>query len=380
MSTTLTSAVKVRRARRGDLSALVALERSLPGERMSRADLARLLGQESVEVWVAETDGVVVGDAVVLFRRGFDSGLLYSMAVDPNYRGRGIAKMLLASAEEGARERGVLVMRLEVHEENAPALELYRQSGYRVRGKTSDYYQDQSGALRLVKRFVNGGAKVRAVPYHPQTFSFTSGPAALMMGMRFFGYPVPFDRWLELTLWREATTTFLPEHAGGLSAHGVAVSALRRGFQTRVVTPAAGLIAPPSTEREGEAEEVARLSHEGFERELRSLGGRLEVRDFDHADAALAVKRGAVPLVLLAGVDAQLGEAVDEARWVVITGFDDHHLFLHDPYLAKGVGRADNVHLVMKREAFNEASHHESVGQPAMVLLMRWGSVNRRRE
>src|SRR5690606_28400410 len=179
-------------------------------------------------IWVAELGQAVVGDAVVLFRHGFDSARLYSMVVDPRHRGRGVAKMLLDAAEEGARERGVVVMRLEVREENSAALALYQQAGYVVRGRTDDYYEDHTAALRLLKRFVTGGATVRGVPYHPQAFSFTSGSACLMMAMRYHGYPVPLDDWLELTLWREATSTFRMDADGGLSAHGLAVAALRR--------------------------------------------------------------------------------------------------------------------------------------------------------
>ncbi|MFA7460561.1 MAG: GNAT family N-acetyltransferase, partial [Trueperaceae bacterium] len=171
--------VTIRRASRRDLDALVELEQGFPGDRMTRAGLSRLLARESAEIWVAEHGQAVVGDAVVLFRHGFDSARLYSMVVAPDFRGRGLAKQLLDAAEAGARERGVVVMRLEVREENAAAIALYERAGYTVRGRTDDYYQDHAAALRLLKRFVSGGATVRGVPYHAQSYSFTSGSASL---------------------------------------------------------------------------------------------------------------------------------------------------------------------------------------------------------
>ena len=368
--------VRVRRALRSDLDALAELEQAFPGDRMARSSFARLLARDSAEVWVAELGGQVVGDAVVLFRRGFDSARLYSMVVDQRFRGRGIARSLLEAAEEGARERGVVVMRLEVREDNAPALALYRRAGYVVVGRADDYYQDHAAALRLRKRFVKGGATVRGVPFHPQSFSFTSGSACLMMAMRHHGYPVPLERWLELTLWREATTTFTRKGDGGLSAHGLAVAASRRGFQSRVVTPDAGV--PFDGVLQGEAREVARISHAGFERELRGLGGKVEVRAFDHQDAADAVERGAVPLVLLVGFDPEREHPEQPGRWLVVTGFDADHLYLHDPLVAEGEARADNVHLAMKKEAFDRACRHPEAAQRAMVLVERWGSVSRR--
>jgi len=197
-----------------------------------------------------------------------------------------------------------------------------------------------------------------------------------MMAMRHHGYPVPLDRWLELALWREATTTFTRKGDGGLSAHGLAVAASRRGFQSRVVTPDAGV--PFDGVLQGEAREVARISHAGFERELRGLGGKVEVRAFDHQDAADAVERGAVPLVLLAGFDPEREHPEQPGRWLVVTGFDADHLYLHDPLVAEGEARADNVHLAMKKEAFDRACRHPEAAQRAMVLVERWGSVSRR--
>ena len=371
-----TDQVRIRRATRRDLDALVELEQGFPGDRMTRAGLSRLLARDSAELWVAEQGQAVVGDAVVLFRHGFDSARLYSMVVDPRFRGRGVAKMLLDAAEEGARERGVIVMRLEVREENSAALALYQQAGYSVRGRTDDYYQDHAAALRLLKRFVNGGATVKGVPYHPQSLSFTSGSACLMMAMRFHGYPVPLDDWLELTLWREATSTFQMEADGGLSAHGLAVAALRRGFHARLITPDSGV--PFTGAPSGEAREVARTAHEGFERELRSLGGKVEAREFSSSDAVAALESGAIALARLVGLDSTTGETAASGRWVVVTGFDADHLYLHDPLLPEGSGRTDNVHLALKRSRFDRASNDGESHLRALVLVERWGSVSHR--
>ncbi len=362
--------VVVRRAVRRDLDALLELEAGFPGDRLSRASLARLLGRESADVWVGELDGKVVGDAIVLFRRGFESARLYSMIVSPEHRGRGVARELLLAAEEGARERGAIVLRLEVREDNAPAIALYKAAGYKVRGRTSDYYEDHSSALRMYKRFVSGSATVLGVPYYPQTLDFTCGPAGLIMAMRFHGYPVPPERWLELALWREATTVFMLSGHGGCSAHGLAVAALRRGFQAVVVTPDAGV--PFLDSVRGEKKEVVRISHTTFERELRALGGKVELRDFGHQDVADAVARGAVPLVLLSGY-----RFYDERvpHWAVVTGFDDDHLYLHDPLVPEGTSRADAVHLPIKREFFDKVSRWGRARHRAMVVLERWGKV-----
>ena len=371
--------VTVRRAERRDLDVLVALESGFPGDRMSKVSLARLLSRDSAEVLVAEvaTDAgtEVVGDVVLLFRRGFKSARLYSMIVKAQWRGKGVARALLREAEQLAQERGSVSMRLEVREDNPTAIALYRNAGYEVGGKTSDYYEDHSTALRMRKRFRQGGATVLGVPYYSQTLEFTCGPASLMMAMRYHGYPVPLERWLELALWREATTVFMLAGHGGCSAHGLAAAALRRGFKTTVLTRDANVPFLDSV-RDEEKKEVVRIAHETFEREIRALGGRQELRDFGADDVVRALKQGAVPLVLISGYrfhDARM------PHWVVITGFDDDHLYLHDPIVPDEGGRAESVNLAIPRKEFDAVSRYGRAQHRSLVLIERWGMLNRRR-
>ncbi len=368
--------VRVRRAGKVDLEALAELERSFPGDRLRRSSLSRLLGRDSAQLWVAEASGRVVGDAVVLFRKGFVSSRLYSLVVRPESRRRGVARLLLAKAEEGARERGAVAMRLEVREDNATAITLYRKAGYEVVGRTADYYQDHSDAVRMQKSFAAGGATLLGVPYYPQSLEFTCGPAALMMAMRYHGYPVPLERWLELALWREATTIFMLSGHGGCSAHGLAVAALRRGFRATVVT-SDGEVPFLDSVRSDDKKDVIRIAHHTFERDLRDLGGRAELRDFTDRDVVEALKRGAVPLVMLSGYRLY---AEKVPHWVIATGFDESHLYLHDPFIPDGAGRADSVHLPLRRDTFEAVSRFGKRRQRAMVLVERWGRVSRRQQ
>jgi ribosomal protein S18 acetylase RimI-like enzyme len=55
---------------------------------------------------------------------------VHDVAVLPAYRGRGIAKAMLAEAEHQARRRGAVKMTLEVLSGNTVALALYRRIGY----------------------------------------------------------------------------------------------------------------------------------------------------------------------------------------------------------------------------------------------------------
>ena len=364
----------VRHAERRDLESLVKLEEGFPGDRISRASLSRLLSRDSAVIFVAEAGGRVVGDAIVLFRSGFKTARLYSMIVTPEWRGRGVARSLLAAAETAARERGSVSLRLEVREDNRPAIGLYGNHGFEVVGAASDYYEDGSGAVRMRKRFLPGGATLLGVPYYPQSLDFTCGPACLMMAMRHHGYPVPLERWLELTLWREATTVFMLSGHGGCSAHGLAVAALRRGFQATVVSPDTGVPFLDSV-RDPEKKDVIQLSHETFQRELKALGGSVDNRQFGVDDVVAALRRGAIPIVLVSGYRLY---AEKMPHWVVVTGYDEENLYIHDPVVLEHDGRLGSVNLALPRSEFDQVSRYGRARHRSMVVVERWGKVSRR--
>lgn len=145
--------VVVRQAEPRDIDDLAALERLFPSDRIERSSLARLIARASASVLVATVqDGSVIGDAIVLYRRGFKSARLYSMVVAPDWRGQGVAAALLAAAEEAAAGRGFELMRLEVRDDNEPAIKLYGSHGYQVVGRRPNYYSDSSPALQMRKR------------------------------------------------------------------------------------------------------------------------------------------------------------------------------------------------------------------------------------
>lgn len=143
--------IRIRRARRADLDALVRLEARFPTDRLSRASLRHLLARGHTDVWVAEIEGGIVGDAIVCYRHGSRRARLYSIVTDGAHAGRGIGRALLAACEAGAVARGCTRMALEVRPDNEPALRLYRGAGYTAAGVARAFYEDGAPALRLIK-------------------------------------------------------------------------------------------------------------------------------------------------------------------------------------------------------------------------------------
>jgi ribosomal protein S18 acetylase RimI-like enzyme len=133
-------AVVIRRATVADadqLAGLVEQYRTFytqePHSRTKQYLVERLTNSESV-VFVAEEDDTLVG--FVQCYPTFSTvslseiWLLNDLFVDPKYRGRGIARVLMAEAERSAKESGATRIWLRTARDNVPARSLYEARGW----------------------------------------------------------------------------------------------------------------------------------------------------------------------------------------------------------------------------------------------------------
>ena len=124
---------------------------------MSAQDLARLhraafIRQRS---WSAqEFDSLLAHPSTVLIRAGDGFGLiriiapeaeLLTLAVAPSAQGQGLGKRLLDSLLTAAATFGASEMFLEVAADNAPALSLYRSTGFTRSGHRAGYFRYPDG-------------------------------------------------------------------------------------------------------------------------------------------------------------------------------------------------------------------------------------------
>ena len=147
------SFLSIRPARKADLDAIDRIEgRSFATDRFSRPALRRLLAASTADCRVAEIDGALAGYALILFRAGTRVARLYSIAVDPAFRGHGVAQALVEAAEKASLARGSSILRLEVRASNKAGLRLYDRAGFTFLDRRSGYYSDGEEALRFEKR------------------------------------------------------------------------------------------------------------------------------------------------------------------------------------------------------------------------------------
>ena len=97
--------------------------------------LNSLLGREDFIPLVAVADGNVVGGLAAYVLRKFEQErseiYIYDLAVDENYRRRGIATGLINKLREIAREKGAWVLYVQADLGDDPAIKLYESLGTR---------------------------------------------------------------------------------------------------------------------------------------------------------------------------------------------------------------------------------------------------------
>jgi ribosomal protein S18 acetylase RimI-like enzyme len=332
MSSTLAHApvpeVCVRKAERGDVDALAALEhRVFATDRLSRRSLQRFLTSPAADVLVAQDESGLVGNAIVLFRPRSLIARLYSIAVAPAMGGRGVGAMLLAAAEAAALARGCRAIRLEVHVTNHAAISRYRKSGYREFSRLRRYYEDGGDALRFEKR-LHLTAPAAAPPYVHQTTEFTCGPACMMMALAWAersakpGPPV-----LEFQLWREATTIFAGSSPGGCEPYGVAVALKRRGLRPEIYVSRPGPYFVDAV-RSAEGRRVMQVTQLDFQRQAEALAIPTHLTPVNESVLMQAFDAGNVAIVLVSGYHMV---PRGKPHWIFAFGRDGRRVLMHDP-------------------------------------------------
>jgi ribosomal protein S18 acetylase RimI-like enzyme len=150
--------VNVIPASQEDLTSLYQLEhRTFFSDQLSLRSFVYFLKSKSAELWVAKSvpdNHPLMGYVLLLFRRNSRLARVYSIAVDEQFRGKGVAKSLLIKAEEIANHRGAEKIRLEVNTKNVPARQLYKALGYQEQKIKTGYYEDGGDALCLIKSLI----------------------------------------------------------------------------------------------------------------------------------------------------------------------------------------------------------------------------------
>jgi GNAT superfamily N-acetyltransferase len=92
------------------------------------ADIALARKSPNATILLGRADDLVVASAMV----GHDGhrGWVYYVAVDPDHRGQGLGRTIMAAAEDWLRQAGIAKLQLLVRRDNAKAGAFYETIGY----------------------------------------------------------------------------------------------------------------------------------------------------------------------------------------------------------------------------------------------------------
>jgi ribosomal-protein-alanine N-acetyltransferase len=98
---------------------------------------------------VAKLGKEIVGYAIG--EKGKDSGLIVSVAVKREWKGRGIGKRLVEKLLENFKKEGMEIVFLHVREGNKEAINFYQALGFKIRERIENYYSNGENAYLMEK-------------------------------------------------------------------------------------------------------------------------------------------------------------------------------------------------------------------------------------
>jgi ribosomal protein S18 acetylase RimI-like enzyme len=140
-----------------DLNRVIELERKCFDEynAYSSKQLTYLIKSANSCCLAEINNDFIRGFIIVLYKNRSNVAGIETLNVDPNFRGSGIGKKLLMSAEEEMHIKHIRTIRLEVSTANIPAIRLYEKSGFRKTAILKNYYKYQyfgtRNAFRMIK-------------------------------------------------------------------------------------------------------------------------------------------------------------------------------------------------------------------------------------
>lgn len=156
---------RLRAAVEADLHSLFELDQICfpDGIAYSLSEFYSLLRSKGTIGVVAEENGVLAGFAMAQFvrlRRSY-GGHVITIDVAPEFRRRGVGRLLMGHIECQVREAGARFLRLEAAVNNAAALSFYTGMGFEAVGQIRGYYHRSLDAIVMEKALTTNGELIR---------------------------------------------------------------------------------------------------------------------------------------------------------------------------------------------------------------------------
>jgi len=142
MSAQIDAMPRMRRMRREDLDAVVAIEQAVYTHPWTLGNFADSL-DAGYHCWIMESGGLMIGYAVMMIAA--EEAHLLNLSIAADWQRRGYGSVLLRHVFVIAREGRAHTIYLEVRESNAAGRALYGKNGFAEIGARRDYYPRAGG-------------------------------------------------------------------------------------------------------------------------------------------------------------------------------------------------------------------------------------------
>ena len=142
--------MEIKAMKEAQVPQIAALERDCFSDPWSEKSILSEL-ENPLSCWLVAMDGEhlagYVGSQTVLGETD-----MMNLAVDPDYRRKGLGKELILSLIEALRLRESRCLTLEVRDSNAPARALYEGLGFQEIGRRKNYYRNPKEDALIYKK------------------------------------------------------------------------------------------------------------------------------------------------------------------------------------------------------------------------------------
>lgn len=134
-----------------DLDEIMGIEHtSFGADAFSRQQMAYLVSHAKGVFLIARYNKKIAGYISFTTSNRHNTGRIYSIAVNPEYRACGIGGVLLRKTIEFAHQKGLRSIFLEVRTDNSTAISVYEKNGFTKRSIKPEYYHDGADAYSMV--------------------------------------------------------------------------------------------------------------------------------------------------------------------------------------------------------------------------------------
>ena len=146
--------IAIRRATSSDVDAIYAVEvAAFADDSWSRESFDEILDEPECYYFIAHCDDNIVGYCGMYHETGETPCSIEALAVVPEFRRKGLGRLLVQKMLDTAKELGLSKAELEVNTKNVDAIRLYQDFGFAIEKHIKGFYSNSGDDAYIMRRY-----------------------------------------------------------------------------------------------------------------------------------------------------------------------------------------------------------------------------------